>query len=53
MKRISIIGSSGAGKSTFARRLGEITGLEVIHLDKIYWQPNWTEPAQKRMARNA
>ena len=43
MKKIIIIGSSGAGKSTFARRLGEVTGLEVIHLDRLFWKPNWTE----------
>jgi adenylate kinase family enzyme len=43
MKKIIVIGSSGAGKSTFARRLGEATGLEVIHLDRLYWKPNWTE----------
>ncbi len=46
MKRIVIIGSGGAGKSTLARRLGEITGIEVIHLDQLYWQPNWIEPSK-------
>ena len=43
MKRILVIGSSGAGKSTFSRRLGEITGLPVIHLDVLFWNPNWVE----------
>jgi adenylate kinase family enzyme len=43
MKKILIIGSSGAGKSTFARRLGKATNLEVIHLDKLFWNPNWVE----------
>ncbi|MEO8073409.1 MAG: DNA topology modulation protein [Acidobacteriota bacterium] len=43
MRKILVIGSGGAGKSTFARRLGEKTGLEVVHLDKLYWKPNWTE----------
>jgi adenylate kinase family enzyme len=43
MKKILVIGSSGAGKSTFSRRLGEKTGLKVIHLDVLYWKPNWTE----------
>lgn len=46
MKRILIIGSSGAGKSTFARHLGKATGLEVIHLDKLFWNPNWVETAK-------
>ena len=47
MKKILVIGSSGAGKSTFSKRLGEITGIEVIHLDQIHWKPNWTEPAKE------
>jgi len=41
MKRVAVVGSSGAGKSTFARRLGERTGLPVIHLDELYWRPGW------------
>ncbi len=44
MKRVLIIGSGGAGKSTLARRLGEVTGIEVVHLDKLYWRAGWTEP---------
>ncbi len=43
MQKILIIGSSGAGKSTFALRLHKLTGIETIHLDKVYWQPNWVE----------
>jgi adenylate kinase family enzyme len=41
MKRVVVIGSGGAGKSTFSRELGEITGLPVVHLDKLHWHPNW------------
>lgn len=44
MKKILIIGSGGAGKSTFSRRLGEITGIEVFHLDKLHWRAGWIEP---------
>ena len=43
MRRIAIIGAGGAGKSTLARCLGELLGLEVIHLDALYWKPGWTE----------
>lgn len=41
MKRVIIIGSGGAGKSTLARKLSDITGLEIYHLDKLFWQPGW------------
>lgn len=47
MKKVLVIGSSGAGKSTFSRRLSDLTGIEIIHLDKIYWKPKWTEPSKE------
>ena|ERR1700730_10530154 len=39
MKRVVIIGRGASGKSTLAVRLGEITGLPVIELDKFFWRP--------------
>src|SRR5947209_17724349 len=39
MKRVVILGRGASGKSTLARRLGDITGLPVIEVDKIFWQP--------------
>ena len=39
MKRVLIIGPGASGKSTLARQLGEITGLRVIELDRVFWQP--------------
>ncbi len=44
MRRVLVIGSPGAGKSTFSRKLSAATGLPVIHLDRHYWQAGWTEP---------
>lgn len=41
MERILIIGSNGAGKSTFSFRLAEKTGLPLIHIDQIYWRGAW------------
>jgi adenylate kinase family enzyme len=38
MKRVLVVGSGGAGKSTLARRLGGRLGVEVIHLDRFYWR---------------
>ena len=52
MNRIMIIGCSGAGKSTLALQLHAITGIEIIHLDQHYWQPNWVElPKEKWVKR--
>ncbi|SRR6476659_2920720 len=39
MRRVIVLGRGGAGKSTLARQLGEITGLPVIELDKLFWRP--------------
>lgn len=42
--RILVIGNSGAGKSTWARRLAARLGLPLWHLDQVYWGPSWQEP---------
>lgn len=41
-QRIVILGRSGGGKSTLARRLGAKLGLPVIHIDSLFWKPGWT-----------
>jgi adenylate kinase family enzyme len=41
MERILVMGSSGSGKSTFARRLSGITGIPMVSLDALYWRPGW------------
>ena len=43
MRRISIIGCSGGGKSTLARKLGDKLGLPVVHIDQLFWLPGWVE----------
>ncbi len=40
-QRILVIGCAGAGKSTFSRQLHQLTGLPLIHLDQLFWQPGW------------
>lgn len=41
--KIMIIGSSGSGKSTFSRKLGEKLNIPVYHLDLYFWRPGWVE----------
>jgi adenylate kinase family enzyme len=43
MDKIAIIGSPGSGKSTLAHQLGESLNIEIIHLDRYFWQPDWKE----------
>ena len=43
MERVIIIGCGGAGKSTLAQKMGQKTGLPVVHLDKLFWKPGWVE----------
>lgn len=51
MRKVLVIGSSGAGKSVFAARLAERTGLPLIHLDAIYWAPGWVKTPKEAWAR--
>ncbi len=39
MKRVAVFGNTGAGKSTLARRLAELTGIPLFPLDLIQWRP--------------
>ena len=42
MERAIVIGNSGAGKSTFARALRDITGLPLHYLDRLWHRPDKT-----------
>lgn len=41
MRRISVIGSSGSGKTTVARSLGLALACPVLELDGVFHQPGW------------
>lgn len=51
MQRIMIVGQPGSGKSTLARKLGECTGLPVVHIDTIHWQSGWVERSRDEKTR--
>jgi adenylate kinase family enzyme len=41
MKRAVVIGNSGGGKSTLARRLSAAWACPHIEIDGLLWQPGW------------
>ena len=41
-KKIIVLGCSGSGKSTFSRKLHELTGLPLTHLDNVWWKADRT-----------
>jgi len=43
MRRVSVVGVSGAGKTTLAGRLADALGVAHVELDAIFHQPGWTE----------
>jgi adenylate kinase family enzyme len=51
VRRISVVGTSGSGKSTVGRRLAQDLGLPFIELDSIYHQPGWVPLAPAEFRR--
>jgi len=50
VKRVMIVGGTGAGKTTVALVFGDITGLPVFHLDQVHYKPGWMErPLDKKI----
>lgn len=47
MIKIIIIGSPGSGKSTFARKLRDITDIPLYYLDMIWHKPDRTNISQE------
>ena len=49
-KKVIVLGNNGSGKSYLSKKLAEITGLPLIHLDLLYWKENWTHPSREEWA---
>ena len=47
MKKVIIIGCPGSGKSTFSRKLNNITGIPLFYLDMIFHKPDKTIYSQE------
>ena len=41
-RKIVVVGGSGSGKTTVARRVAAMNDLLYVELDALHWGPNWT-----------
>jgi adenylate kinase family enzyme len=49
--RFVVVGTSGAGKTTFARQLAAVLSLPHIEMDALYWDPDWTPASDESFRR--
>lgn len=50
-KKIAVIGCSGAGKSTFSKKLAGITNLPLHYLDLMYWKEDGTHIGKRKLLK--
>jgi len=47
VRRVLVLGCPASGKSTLAGKLALVTGLPLVHLDRLFWRPNWVEASEE------
>jgi adenylate kinase family enzyme len=47
VRRVSVVGSPGAGKSTLGRELAGVLGAPFLELDSVFHQPEWAPLPQQ------
>ncbi len=51
MKKIIVIGSPGAGKSTFSKKLRDITNIKLYHIDMLYHKADGTHISKEELEK--
>ena len=49
MKRVLVIGTTGSGKTTMARKVAEIIDGTALDIDDFLWQPGWVQRPKEEM----
>lgn len=52
MRKVSVVGSSGSGKSTVARRLATALDAPYVELDALHWGRNWTAASAEELRQS-
>src|SRR5438128_193119 len=51
LARVIVVGTSGSGKTVFARRLAEALGSVHVELDALYWDRGWQPKPKSEFLR--
>ncbi|MBD2001169.1 AAA family ATPase [Leptolyngbya sp. FACHB-541] len=46
-QRISVVGTTGSGKTTLAQRIAQQLQISHVELDALHWEPGWTEASDQ------
>ncbi len=49
MRRVSVVGTVGSGKSTFARALAARLNVPYVELDELNWGPGWIQASAEEL----
>ncbi len=52
MNKVNVIGTSGSGKSTFAKRLAQKLNTPRLEMDAIFWGKDWYWPSDEEFFAN-
>ena len=47
--RINVLGTSGSGKTSVAKRIAKKLNIPYVELDELFWKPNWTESTDEEL----
>lgn len=47
--KIAVVGTTGSGKTTFARKLSELLNITHIELDNLFWKAGWEESSNEEL----